>query len=187
MWRDASWIFLLFHRKWVPPCWVTAILFKSWSSYFVILSAFLEYHSFHFNAVAFISKMNSSLLGCCVLGHLLNIIIKCECNGFLFFSAPGLQNDYFSIGYCIGLLQCQVPVFSIWPGTTYFSNKMLYTICDFNILSFSNEWKTQSRQDVSIYQIHSSHYQNMEISPWRNHYDLYRAENSVIKSKWMYI
>lgn len=86
MWRDASWIFPLFHRKWVLPCWVTAILFKSWSLYFVILSTFLEYHSFHFNTVAFISKMNSSLLGCFVLGHLPNIIIKCECNGFLFFS-----------------------------------------------------------------------------------------------------
>jgi len=47
--------------------------------------SFLEYVFFHFNTVVFISEMNSSLLGCCVLGHLPNIIIKCECNGFLFF------------------------------------------------------------------------------------------------------
>lgn len=84
-WREASLIFPLFHRKCFLTCWVTAILFESYSSYSVILSAFPEYVSFHFNTVAFVSEMNSSLLGCCVLGHLPNIIIKCECNGFLIF------------------------------------------------------------------------------------------------------
>lgn len=172
----------MFHRKWVLPCWVTAILFKSWSSYFVILSAFLEYHSFHFNTVAFISKMNSSLLGCFVLGHLPNIIIKCECNGFLFFFFLWTRSVewlfYHRVLYWFIIVSGSSLVSDLEPLIFLIRYCTLFATSIFSALVM-NEKHNQGKS-VSIYQTHSSHYQNMvrwgrTISPWRNHCNLYTA------------